>query len=306
MNAIFPTLAVAGSFATLGVTLYLGFHVRRRFREMERGIATVRSLVDDRAKKIDALREAIAEVKKRVDEDGRATRKTLREHRRGFHRRFRELQEGQAEPVAASSLVALNLPYPVAYGNWAIDPLMGAELVEAIEKRRPRVIIELGSGVSSVLIAAALKKLKLSDVRHIIVDHEARFLEETRRRVEMIEPVARTEFWHSPLANDAKFGTPWYTGVTERLGDTQIDLMFVDGPPGSVAKKSRAPALWNLKGSLGKDAVILLDDTNRADEKGFVAAFCAEYPDVRVRIREAGKGSTQLIVDGDVKEVAAR
>lgn len=266
----------------------------------------MRSLVADREKKSDALRSAIAEVDKRIAEDRRETRKTLREHRRGFHRRFRELKEGLSEPVAASSLVSLGVPYPLAYGNWAIDPLMGLELVEAIETRRPDVILELGSGVSSVLIAAALKKLKLSTVRHIIVDHEARFLEQTKRRVELVGPIARTEFWHCPLTDDVRFGTPWYTGVTERLGAARVDLLFVDGPPGSVAKKSRAPALWNLKSHLGRDAVIFLDDTNRADEKGIVASFCAEFPDVRARARETGKGSTQLIVSGDSKGIAAR
>jgi hypothetical protein len=72
----------------------------------------------------------------------------------------------------------------------------------------------------------------------------------------------------------------WYS---ERPGTNQkIDLLIVDGPPGSTGPKARFPAIPILRPHLSANAVIMLDDINRADEQDILSEWLAHLPSSRV------------------------
>jgi hypothetical protein len=58
----------------------------------------------------------------------------------------------------------------------------------------------------------------------------------------------------------------------------EIDLLLVDGPPGSAGTQARYPALPVLSDRLADGAIVVLDDFSRADETTIVERWCAEIP----------------------------
>jgi hypothetical protein len=56
-----------------------------------------------------------------------------------------------------------------------------------------------------------------------------------------------------------------------------IDLLIVDGPPGTTQKLARYPAVPMLHEKLNKDAFILLDDGARPDERQIVEQWTEEF-----------------------------
>jgi hypothetical protein len=47
----------------------------------------------------------------------------------------------------------------------------------------------------------------------------------------------------------------------------EIDLVLVDGPPGSIREMARYPALHVLESQLAPNAVVILDDADLPDDK---------------------------------------
>ena len=54
---------------------------------------------------------------------------------------------------------------------------------------------------------------------------------------------------------------------------TDIDLLIVDGPPGSTGTRARFPAYPLLSERLAPSALILVDDLQRSDERAVVDAW---------------------------------
>lgn len=188
------------------------------------------------------------------------------------------------------SLSSLTPAYPVFIGEATLDAFTLRALVERIELLRPKVILELGSGASTVLIAAILEKLDLLETRHIAVDHEAFYLERSKHNFARHGFRTKTEFWLCPLEVDQEGTIPWYGGLIRNLAGAELDLVLVDGPPANTHALARSPALPRLAPFLAPGAALILDDAGRDDEKEIIRAWRAEFPEMRVSIGHRGKG----------------
>ncbi|QRN79239.1 MAG: class I SAM-dependent methyltransferase, partial [Nocardiopsis sp. BM-2018] len=63
-----------------------------------------------------------------------------------------------------------------------------------------------------------------------------------------------------------------------RLGDLKrIGLLFVDGPPQATGAQARYPAVPALLSHCTDDAVIVLDDADRPDERALGDRWIAEH-----------------------------
>ena len=82
---------------------------------------------------------------------------------------------------SSTALVQLGVPFPVFLGDASLDAFMARALVSSLLEYQPRVIVELGSGSSTVIIARTLMVLGMDDVLHLSVDHEAHYLDISRR-----------------------------------------------------------------------------------------------------------------------------
>ena len=156
---------------------------------------------------------------------------------------------------------------PFPHQGFEITGEEAAFLTHLIRRQRPKLILELGSGSSTFLFAAALRAN--GGGRLISVEHEREHARHTAQFLEQADLSGWAEIVVAPLVErsvgDRVF--QWYDldGVLATLAE-KIDLLFVDGPPGKMQSLSRYPALPILRPHLSPQALIFVDDGGREDE----------------------------------------
>jgi predicted O-methyltransferase YrrM len=210
------------------------------------------------------------------------------------------LEEKSLEIQNAGAIAQLQFRFPVFLGGASIDAHHARQLLFVLQELKPRVILELGSGSSTVIVARALQSLGCPPDLHIAVDHDARYLRNTIQlaRVNSVEQFVR--FQHCPLAPVSGYALPWYSNVPQIVGRAQVDLVIVDGPPAYEPgkEKSRAPTLPVIRSVLSERAVVILDDANRKAESEILDRWLQDYPEFSLtRLRE-GKGVAVLTLHG--------
>jgi hypothetical protein len=78
--------------------------------------------------------------------------------------------------------------------------------------------------------------------------------------------------------------------VAERLAGTSLDLVLVDGPPGTLHPHARRPAMGVLRPFFSERAVLILDDALRAEERATVRAWRDAHPELSCKMLRRGKG----------------
>lgn len=152
-------------------------------------------------------------------------------------------------------------------------------LVEELLSRSPGLVVECGSGVSTLWLALAARQFGL-DTRIVALEHLSRYAAATRavlRRhgVDHLVDVRDAPLEPTWLAGHA---TPWY--AASALADTEgIGLLVVDGPPGAIGPLARWPAVPLLRDRFAPNVSIVLDDTIRSDEQAVVARWRTLLPD---------------------------
>ena len=194
--------------------------------------------------------------------------------------------------ISITSLLSLRQPLPPMRG-WAISPDFGTLLIAEILTRKPQVVLELGSGVSTLLIAYCLEKI--GHGRCISLDHDIIFCDKSRAMITVHQLGKIAEVVHAPLKEVQLAAGNWDWYDTDRIDpDIKIDLLVIDGPPGQIQDNSRYPALPLLHTYFSDEAVILLDDAARADEQSIIAMWTREFPDFEYEYIPAEKGAAIL------------
>ncbi|MGE5828742.1 MAG: class I SAM-dependent methyltransferase [Micromonosporaceae bacterium] len=164
-------------------------------------------------------------------------------------------------------------PMPPVAG-WAIDRPGLVGLVALIEEHRPRLIVELGSGVSSVWMGYVVQR---SGGRLITFDHLDEYAEITRQALAAhgLDCVVQVRTAHLAPVSLGGVDYQWYDPGA--FADLQgIDLLVVDGPPGATGPAARYPALGVLAGRFAPGAIVVLDDVNREDEQSILHRWLDE------------------------------
>jgi predicted O-methyltransferase YrrM len=164
-------------------------------------------------------------------------------------------------------------------GRWAMDPTGLLEMLFLIRENEPKIVLELGSGTSSIWIAYELERY---GGRLISVDHETDFADRTTSLLDLheVSHVAEVRLAELRPLNIEGEEFQWYDVDTfEDL--SEIDLLLVDGPPGSPCETARYPALDVLQPRLAPSAVVILDDADRAGEQAIVQRWIADIPGLR-------------------------
>ncbi|MDR1554429.1 MAG: class I SAM-dependent methyltransferase [Campylobacteraceae bacterium] len=192
----------------------------------------------------------------------------------------------------------LNLRYslPPTRG-WSMSPDILLRLHEYIMFAKPKKIVELGSGVSTIVICDALRQ-NGSGLLYSI-DHLEQFGKQTLQNIkkESLEKfvdlrIAPLELWRSKHLHSDKKSVFWYQ--KKCIGDIQdIDLLIVDGPPGHTCPFARYPAMPAFYGRLSLNAQIWMDDTNRDEEKEICKTWVDKY-NLNVEYFPLEKGSCIL------------
>jgi predicted O-methyltransferase YrrM len=150
-------------------------------------------------------------------------------------------------------------------GGFALNPTDLLDLLHLVRTRKPKLILELGSGTSTVWLAYALQE---TGGRLVSLDHEAGYAAKTREALAEHGLTDVAEVREAPLRPVVLDGRtfPWYD--VESCADlSDVDLLVIDGPPEKTGPDARYPAMRVLESRLADEATILLDDANRTDEQ---------------------------------------
>jgi predicted O-methyltransferase YrrM len=251
--------------------------VIRRSQALDQSVSHSRNSLDRASAEIRTLKDGVAQVRRDVLR-GLDDQAALMES-------YQQLQR----------LVPLPAPMPRA-GTWAASEDLLLWLVGVILERKPTLVVDLGSGQSSVWMAAAMREAGVRG-RVIAIDHDAHFAAQTTELGRIQGVQQWLEVRHAPLM-DVTIGertSPWYD--PQVFADLNgIGMVSVDGPPGQGVVQARWPALPILRDRLSPGALVILDDMIRRDEQDIADDWAQRYPDLVREELPFEKGSAVFTV----------
>jgi len=257
----------------------------------------LRELAGQTIDRLDAFAQAILEEMIQLQLDVREHDSALRnlgaELKRGQSRAIKDRDRvvGQVHGIVALySILRPERPFS-DFGSWAISADLARRYVARVLQDRPSAVIEVGSGLSTVLCAKALELLG-GDGHVFALEHESHWAAITERNLSEQGLTHRATVIRAPLA-DVKLDSQvwkWYDLEDVELPDG-VAILLVDGPPQSTGTLARYPALPILLDRLTADAVIFLDDGIRPDEAAVLDRWLNEIPGLTV-LRHKDKKET--------------
>jgi len=148
---------------------------------------------------------------------------------------------------------------------------------------RPRVVVQLGSGASTVVIADALRqnglgRLTVVDTSDHSGEHMLTMLQQECLENWVDLRVGDLDAWEGehlgPKGADKSI--LWYP-ISLLTGIDNVDLLFVDGPPKATCPFSRYPALPALADKLSPNAEVWMDDVILQEDKDICERWAKEY-----------------------------
>lgn len=180
----------------------------------------------------------------------------------------------------------LGLPHDALphLGSWKADTYFLWRMVEAIERLRPREVVELGCGASTLVLAKALELN--GEGRLSSYDQHPDFVEATGRWLtgHGLDAAMR----HAPIVEDP---TSWSHCWYELHSVPQdIDLLVIDGPPWTLNPfvRGRAEQLFDR---IVPGGMVLLDDAARPGERVVAARWRRDWPNFRFDLLPGAKGT---------------
>lgn len=192
-----------------------------------------------------------------------------------------------ADPDAAAWHVLRPLLDAGGYLPWTEGALRPAALVEVANEivlADRREIVELGSGISSVVLARLLRERGGGYLTSL--EHDPSWLRLVASQLEREGLGDFARLVEAPLVPHplGLGGAPWYAeDAVDALPAAGTDLLLVDGPPGYGAgmERSRYPALPALADRLAPGALVILDDADRPGEREILERWEQELPEWR-------------------------
>ena len=181
-------------------------------------------------------------------------------------------------------LLKLSAPLPPSRG-WAASPDFLLTLAHVTKRVKPRLTVELGSGISTLVLAKSGAKKIVS------LDHSIEFGTQTREML-LAHGVRGVDIRISELESYSR-GYKWYAKATFK-GLSKIDLLVIDGPPSSTNPDARFPALEHLVPLLSPKATVILDDVYRDEERKLADAIAKALPNHVLTIHSHEKGTAVI------------
>jgi glycosyltransferase involved in cell wall biosynthesis/predicted O-methyltransferase YrrM len=160
--------------------------------------------------------------------------------------------------------------------DWQLSSQAVREVVRHILLEQPKVVVECGSGASTMWIGRALRRV--GEGRLVSLESSADWVAIVTGMLHY-EGLGSVEVRHAPMEpiQVAQHEQLWYSASA--LADVEeIDLLLVDGPPGRTNKLARYPAVPAMCHKLRPGATVMLDDCHRRDEKETVRRWLDEVP----------------------------
>lgn len=180
---------------------------------------------------------------------------------------------------------------PVTRG-WAASPDFLREIALHALHARPKVIIECGSGVSTVVLARCSQ---MNQAGHVCsLEHLSEHAEKTRQELERHGLKDWATVLTAPLGSYELNGETYAWYSTEELPSVEFDMLVIDGPPSGTSKLARYPAGPLLFGHLNPTATVFLDDADRQEERTILQRWSREFHEFNQEKRDCEKGCAIL------------
>ena len=183
-------------------------------------------------------------------------------------------------------LLDLSAPIP-STRSWAASPDVLLTLLELSQSSTPARILDLGSGMSTLVLAKSAPQATI-----ISIDNSAEFAGKTKKLLET-HGVTNVDLRVAPLSPHHS-GVDWYD-LSKFEDISHIDLLFVDGPPGSKNPKARHPAIAECVAKLNPRAIVVIDDAGRDGEKDMAHEFAKALPNHSLEFLSHEKGTAVLL-----------
>lgn len=187
--------------------------------------------------------------------------------------------------------------------GWPLSPDILLELHEWIMSTRPALIVEFGSGSSTIVIADALSQVGAG--RLVSIEHSEHYGRQTRANLEreglagwVDLRIGDLEPWAGEHINTREDQVvSWYpVPLIEDLQD--VDFVLIDGPPARTCEFARYPALPAMADRLSPKATVWLDDAARGEEKRICESWADAF-DCTFETVEMEKGLGVFMFDRD-------
>ena len=158
-------------------------------------------------------------------------------------------------------------------GGFAMNPDSILLLSDLIQRHKPKRILELGSGTSTVWTGTFARSV---GAEVLSIDHLEEYHAQTAQMIEDFDLGSVVDLRLAPLVNvetDGKVRSWYDPAVLDGIRD--IDMLIVDGPPESTGPESRYPAFPVLRDRLALGALIVIDDLHREQEAQMVESWMA-------------------------------
>lgn len=218
-----------------------------------------------------------------------------------FNKLIREQLQKQADNYKQTealfsifSLIKFQYPLP-PMRRWAISPDFAKLIIELVLEKKPKLVMEASSGISTLMVAYCLKQLGGGQV--ISLEHEEKYAAISRNNLIKHGLQDYATVVYAPLKEITLNGKSWLWYDTAQIPDVQnIDLLIVDGPTqhGQKREMTRYPAMPVLFKSLNPNTTVLLDDANRKDEKKLIKLWLEQFSGFIHEYIETEKGAVIL------------
>lgn len=159
-------------------------------------------------------------------------------------------------------------------GSWKADTGLLMRIVDLIFDERPKTVVELGAGASTLVAARAIRQANYGG-RLVSYDQHADFVAATLAWLADNDAVA--DIRHAPIASPSgHWSDLWYD--LDAVPDT-INLLLIDGPPWAIDAQIRGGADC-LFDRMAPGATLLLDDAARPGERMVARRWKRDWPQV--------------------------
>lgn len=189
------------------------------------------------------------------------------------------------------SLIDIRSPLPQSRG-WAASPDFLLVLVQEVLRYKPQLIVDLGSGVSTIVAGYLVEK---NGGKVLSVDHDVVYAKKTEALIADHGLAGIATVVVAPLRTQKvnEKMCVWYD-LTDVKIDKKIDLLIVDGPPESTQSLARYPAVPKLYAKLAKKGVIIIDDSRGSDLQHAISKWQEQFPDLICENFDTEKGTAVL------------